>query len=704
MSTVPPSVATHRPSHKWRWIGGGLGLVVLIVGALAICEWRGWPMLRRPAEDWTSQRLNRQVSFAGGGARWRLHLLGGVKLQLDQMEVGAPEWSTLGSTLVAQDVTLKLHYADLFAFRRGQPLRIKSLEAANVALRIQRLADGRASWQFGPPDAAPSHGFDGVRFEQFSVGKGSAIVDDRVSALSMVGDFEMQDGFDLRDAKLVAHAEGRYRAAPLRASLQSGSALPWLSSDPKAPAVPVVFKVELGQAGLDFRGTVRDLLATQGLDGDYALRGPSLAAAGQPLGVTLPTTPPFTMRGHLLRSGPRWTTQVHQATVGRSVLKGEFVFDRSQAVPMLSGQLQSPILWLADLGPAIGTRSTVIGPAPKAGLGLKKVVAMAPPPGQPTAARTAGPGRVLPDRPFDLPSLRAMNADVRMDITRLESGVERLESIAPLRTRLILQDGVLTLQDIDARLAQGRITGRIKVDGTQPSAKWDTRLSLRGLKLEQWLSAAPVTGRLAAELDLQGRGRSTAEMLASASGRAQLFWNRGTVSHKLIEESGIDVAQTLGLMIKGDDALPVDCAAADLRASEGMVRPAFMLVDTKDSALRVDGGVSLATERLGLTLHVAPKDISPLALRTPIQINGTFGKPDISLQKGPLVRRLVPAAALAAINPLAALLPLIDTGDKQARADAEQCQVALRGLDLARQAEAQPDPKTDPKTAAVGQR
>jgi len=697
----------HRPARRRRTALISVSLFLLaVLGAAAVCEWQGWPMLRRPAENWASQRLQREVSFSGSGTRWELHLLGGIRLNIGHLEVGGPDWGTVGATLVANEVQLALRYRDVFAYRRGEALKIDSLEAQDLALRVQRLADGRASWQFGPTREASER--SAVQFESLRVQKGMAIVDDRLSALSMVANFAVLDGVapdgSKEDIGIRADAEGRFRNAPLKASLRSGSALPWLSSDPKAPAVDVVFKVESGQAGLDFKGQVRDLLTSQGLSGDYSLRGPSLAAVGQPLGITLPTTPPFAMNGNLVREGPRWKTHVRQATIGKSSMNGDFLFDRSAAVPKLSGELHSPELWLADLGPAIGTSGAggaSAEPAPRQGMGPARPVRVVAT--TTSSVRTAAPGRVLPDRAFDLPSLRAMNADVRMDIARLNSGNAQLQSIQPLRTHLILQDGVLTLDDIDARLARGQISGRVTIDGREASAVWRAQLGLRGMLLEQWLllrkgsgaSATPyATGRIGAKLDIEGRGRSTAQFLASANGRAQLFWNKGTVSHLLVEGAGIDIAQALGILVRGDDALPVTCAIADLRAADGMIRPEYFVVDTPDSALRVQGGLSLATERLGLVLHVAPKDMSPLALRTPVEVNGTFGKPDISLEKGPLAKRLVPAVALATITPLAALLPLIDLGDKSARADAEQCRTTLERYETeARNA-----------TAAVGQR
>jgi uncharacterized protein involved in outer membrane biogenesis len=410
---------------------------------------------------------------------------------------------------------------------------------------------------------------------------------------------------------------------------------------------------------MNFDGQVQDLLKQQGLSGHYSVRGPSLAAAGEPLGMTLPTTGAFTLQGSLARSGTRWRTAVSEATIGRSRLAGDFVFD---APPGRLPKLRGAVLWLADLGPAVGV------------------------PTEPGPAAQRKSDRVLPDRQFDLPSLRAMNADVRVALDRLESGTELLQAVEPLHARLRLQDGVLLLDEINARLAQGRLAGSVRLDGREALAHWETKLRISGLLLEQWLKLQRsagnppyVTGRLGGRLDLSGHGRSSAELLATADGRALLYWTRGSISHLLVEAGGIDVAQALGVLLKGDDALAVSCGAADLSLKKGRVTPDLLLVDTTDSIIKLDGSMSLATEQLDLVARVLPKDISPLALRTPLRIRGSLGKPDLSLEKGPLLRRLVPAALLAAVNPFAALLPLIDLGDEEARQALGKCrQVVAR--------------------------
>ena len=63
-------------------------------------------------------------------------------------------------------------------------------------------------------------------------------------------------------------------------------------------------------------------------------------------------------------------------------------------------------------------------------------------------------------------------------------------------------------------------------------------------------------------------------------------------------------------------------------------------------------------------LHVEPKPKRKglLSLRTPVDLRGSFSHIELSLEKEPLIARAGAAPALTAVNPLAALLPLIETG------------------------------------------
>lgn len=687
-----------------RWLWAFPAVLLALATIVAVCEWRGWPFLEAPAERWLSQRLDREVDFQDGtnsnanggpGRRFHLRLIGPLRFEAAGLRIANPAWAAKQPMLQANDAQLRMRWGDLFALRRGEPLRIESLIADTLHMNLERLPDGRSSWQFGNPnpkaDKPGRSGFEGLRFGRLAVREGRVLMDDRPLQLAFDARLSLEEsslhgsriqvaaasapqtqvaaaasapasaasGASPRATGIVGRAEGRFRGHPMTATLRTGPALAGLTADIEAAAVPMLLTLRAGPARLHFDGQVSDLFGSQRLDGRYEIAGPSLAAVGEPMGLTLPTTRQFSMLGRIRRDGTHWETVVQSAKVGRSRLAGEFSYDAPRgAKPRLTGRLRGPLLYLDDLGPAIG-----VADKPKA------------------AAKPRPPGaRVLPDRPFDLPSLSAMNADVSVALDRLDPGGERVQPMAPLRARVLLDDGVLRIEDILARWAQGQVQGKLMVDGRKPVARWEAHLAGSGLVLEQWLklerpAGRPpyVSGMLGARVDITGQGRSTAEFLASADGRALLHWTRGTISHLVVEAAGIDIAQALGVLVRGDQPLPVSCGAADLLVKNGRVTPQVLLVDTRDSTLWAEGSLSLADEKLALVARVEPKDFSPLALRSPLHVDGTLGAPKVSVEKAPLVKRVGSAALLAMLHPLAAILPLMDSGDDDAKAAINAC-------------------------------
>jgi uncharacterized protein involved in outer membrane biogenesis len=250
-----------------------------------------------------------------------------------------------------------------------------------------------------------------------------------------------------------------------------------------------------------------------------------------------------------------------------------------------------------------------------------------------------------------------------------------------LRGQLGLQGGVLTLSDLDGRTADGRLIGSLQLDGRSDQAVWSADLRLRDIRLESWMPRAKnkrgkpyVTGQLNGRLQVSGVGRSTAEILGSLEGGVGLHLRKATVSHMAVEVAGLDVAEALGLWVKGDGALVINCNVADLKVNKGVLRPRVFVVDTKDSTLSVDGYLSLQSETLDLRGAVLPKDFSPLTLRTPILIRGTLSTPVVSIEKRKVAARVAVAAALAFVNPLAAVIPFFDPGSSDdAKREAAEC-------------------------------
>lgn len=680
--STPPAmrsaVPTAKPPVRRHAVAKAAGLSVLATAAVAAVvfaagELSGWRVLAGPGERWLSNQIGRPVHMAhDDDADFRLSLWRGIRLQTAALRVDGPTWAGGAPLLEAEGVALHARWRDVFGWRRGLPFPLTALTADRLRAQLIRRADGSASWQRADGTAAPAPA-DDDRSLPVSVGIVSA-GDGQLRLVDAITQADLTVRFSLHDAGAVAgeaaapadagasgalalpppvahglraSATGRYRGLPLRAELRTGALRPLLDRQATPADLPVALALSVGRSTLNFDGAVRDPMDRRDLLGQLKLAGPSLAAVGEPLGITLPTTAAFTLQGTLTRQGAVWSSVVKRARIGQSELDGAFQYDtRRTPRPRLLGRLHARTLALADLGPAIGTAT----------------------PDAPAQVRAAG--RVLPDRRFDLPSLRAMDANVLLRLDRLDFGTSALQAVSPFNGHLTLVNGVLRLADIDARLAQGRISGQVQFDGRGDRAQWQAALDGRGLRLEQWVRAVQSPGRppyagglIGARLRLTGAGRSTAEILGSAEGQVGLQWTQGQISHLVVEAAGLDIAQGLGLLLRGDDPLAVTCGLADLAVQRGVVTPRAFVIDTTDSRAWLTGTVSLADERLALLAKVQPKDFSPLSLRAPLHIDGTLAAPALSLDKSALASKAVPAALLALVHPLAALLPLLDIGE-----------------------------------------
>jgi uncharacterized protein involved in outer membrane biogenesis len=657
------------------WLAA-LALTLLLAAGLSLMrgEAAGWPSLAQPVQRLLSQVLERPVQFSGAQPL-RVQFWGGLRLSATRLVVDAPLWSS-APPMVADDVVLALRYRDLWRAWRGQPLRVQFWSAARVHAHLERLADGRASWQFGPHPLVPTAPAVALpSWGQLHIAAADVHYRDQLQGLEMHLSGSLHQGapsLGLRatphaalDGVLQLQAQGHYRQQPFQVELRSTGALPWTDAPRRAtlvaPPLALTLHARVGRAELSFAGSSTHIATLAGLEGRFTLSGPSLAAVGHVLGVTLPTTAAFTSNGVLVREGQTWHVRLDKVALGGSRLRGAFSYQRDRPVPLLSGQLGGERLLLTDLVPMLGT----------------------------TTAARRGAGKVLPTQPFDLVALRAMDADVQIDLAEGDLNARWLEPLRPLRAHLQLVGGVLTLRKLQARTGQGTLRGTVLLDGRGPQALWRAELAWDGVRLEHWVHQARaggklpwLAGRLSGWAQVQGQGRSTADILASLQGRIRTELEGGTVSHLAVEMAGLDVAESLGVWLKGDNALAVPCAVADWVGAKGVFHPQPWVLDSSDSTIWVEGTVSLASEQLDLRAVVAPKDFSLLALRTPLRVRGSLVQPVVTFDKGRLSLKLAAAWVLATVlNPLTAVLPLLDPGDAAvAQRGALQCrQVRARG-------------------------
>ena len=288
-----------------RWPAALVAGLLALAAALAALEGLGWPFLIAPLQALASEQLARRVSLgAGSGADVRLRLLGGLSLHTGHLEIAAPAWSSAPHLLSARGVEIELGYADLWRAYRGQRLRIQYLRAGTLDAQLERLADGRASWQFGrPATSAPLEPLPLPQWGALQVGSGrvqyrdAPLAIDVQARLSLQGDAAHSAGEPGQRMKLSI--TGVVRKLPVQIDAVAYGVLPWAAGDVPSEPVPVMVQARLGRAQLRFQGTATDATRLDGLLGGFRLTGPSLAAVGDVIGVTLPTTAAFRMDGLL---------------------------------------------------------------------------------------------------------------------------------------------------------------------------------------------------------------------------------------------------------------------------------------------------------------------------------------------------------------------------------------------------------------------
>lgn len=666
-------------------------LLAALVVAVGLCEWLGWPFLRGPIERALESRVQRDVQI---GADFRASLLGGLKLQADSFSIGPPEEHPAGAPerfVDATDIELVFPYRTLFAAVRGsgEPLEVTSLRVAQLDAHLWRGEEGPGNWQFGPEAAEADEQGQAIvipRFERLVVREGRLRITDAPAKLRLTASVRTNEGSAASeaggdDAGLRISADGSWQGRPLRARIASSGLLPLAESTPQSDPLPVSLVVKSADTSFEFDGQAADVLHLHSLDGRFAVSGPTLAAAGEIIGVTLPNTPPFQIGGRVRKDDVVWSADVGSFATGKSRLAGEFRYDPRPETALLSGTLRGDRLSLADLAPTVGAAPDKRSGARDAVKGGQETARKAQASKRQAAKRDTaarqGAESLLPSREFDIPSLHAMNASVAVDLKRLDLSTGALQSIAPLKAQLELKNGLLALREIDARTGGGRLRGEISLDSRRQPPLWAAGLAWSGVDLAKWIrvrneadesgSGEYLTGFLSGRAELRGSGRSTAAILGSLDGTISTWIRDGSISHLVVEATGLDIAQGVGLLVVGDDALPLNCAVLQLQAKDGELHTEVGILDTPDSTVFVSGSVSLDDEKLGLLLAAKPKDFSPLTVRAPVHIEGTFVDPKVRPDAKSIGLKLAAAAALAAITPLAALIPLMDPADPAVR-------------------------------------
>ncbi|MFZ3117477.1 MAG: AsmA family protein [Variovorax sp.] len=640
---------------RWAFIvGASLSALVLVL--MLVVLFFPWNTLREPVNRYVSEKTGRKFEITRRldvDLGWRT-----ATVKLDGIEFANPSWARDPYLVKAERAEVALRLWPLLR----QTVVIPRLMLTSPTVGLQMEKDGRRTWALGK-DTSDEGTVPTIGLVQVDRGAIDFLATHLGVDLHADVDFDSARG----EMPLNYRIKGTYQRQPLTAQGRTGNVLQLTEAG--QPPFPLEIDAAAGQTKLKAKGTVAALSGLDGIDASFDVRGQSLGDLYRLLGIALPETSPYALSGRLHKRAALWEAKDMKGKLGLSDIGGDMQFDQGQKVPRLAGSLRSAVMDMDDLGPLIGL--------PPTERSAKAVEGVTPPPSADPAKRASrAGGKVLPTATLDFERLRAMNADVRYTADRIRNVREM-----PLdkgSVHVALQDGVLTLDPLDLGVASGKLVGAIRIDAAQSPADIRASLEIRALQLNRLIPKVETLrtsfGRLDGRINLSGRGNSVAGWLGGASGDVSAITGRGAFSNLLLEFMGLDGAEIVKFLLRGDNNVTLRCAAVAFDVDKGLMTGRSLVFDTTDTVFHAEGQASLANETLDFVVRQEPKDMSILSLRTPLVIGGTFGSPKGGVEAAPLAARGLAALALGAINPLLALAATIETGPGE---DAD-CQEVLK--------------------------
>ena len=633
--------ATARPRRRRVGLLAA-GAIVLAFVLLAVL-W-DWNWFRPLVEARASAALGRPVTirhFDVQPGRQTVAVADGVAIANPDGFPADPPFATIARLAVTVDVMAYLH---------GGQLVLPSIVVDRPDMEAAQPNGQQPNWLFPAlarkPGAVPQ---PLPQIGDLQINNGHVhVVDPALKAnftMDIVTSQQAVDG----ERRVEVNAKGTYAGQPITGHAVGGALL---SLRDAAHPYPVDLQLANGATRVTLQGHVRNPMAFGGADLRLHLAGPDMASLYPLTGIPLPTTPPFDVTGNLDYAPSGIAFRDFRGKVGSSDLEGEITVDPTQARPLVTANVTSRQVDLADLGGFIGSQP-----------GRLSTPDQTPEQKRELARAEASP-QLLPTKPINIPTLRSADVRLKYDGAKI---IGRGVPFDRINVVLSIDDGHIRLSPVSLGVGRGQISGTLDVT---PLNEKQTRLrgdiAVQRVDLAPLLAATGVThgsGVIGGRAALDSTGNSVASFAAAGNGSVQLVMSGGgNLSALLVDLSGLEFGNSLfsALGLPRDDE--IECFVGDWTLRRGILSTNTLILDTSHNVVSGSGDVNLRNETLDYRLKTDAKHFSIGTLPAPIAITGRFKNPSIKPEVLPLAARGGIAAALGFLFPPAALLPTIQFG------------------------------------------
>ena len=409
-------------------------------------------------------------------------------------------------------------------------------------------------------------------------------------------------------------------------------------------------KAALGGSTITASGSLEDVTTLGDIDIDFTVKANGLQELENVVGLSLPEFPPFSLAGSVDREDNFIVLRRFDGNLGNTTLEGDVRLDYTTTPITVFANVISSLVDLDDLAGLVGaTPDTATADDTQSN----------------SEQNEPDDGRLLPNGPIDLlPLTRLFNGTIDY---RAESVKSEQLPISRLNLKAEIDGLKLAIAPANIDIADGNINGSINFDVAPDSPEGVLELEVNRLSLRDLLESTGIDddslGVIGGRVKFWMNGKTVSEMAANLDGGVFLLMTEGKLDSLLSEVAGLDVFESISVLIDPDQPLTeIRCAYVDLHSKSGLMNIANLVIDTEDTVFLAEGSVNLNDESLDVTIEPHPKDLSVLAARTAVDLSGTFGEPAVVPGRS-LPMRAAAAAALGVLaTPILAIVPFIEAG------------------------------------------
>ncbi len=314
--------------------------------------------------------------------------------------------------------------------------------------------------------------------------------------------------------------------------------------------------------------------------------------------------------------------------VGQTTLKGSLAGALSQGKPVLSGDISTQLLHLADLLKLASINSVYEENVDEQDVDV-----------------------------FDYSKVwESLLVDLQIEVAKIAGGGTEASNI---QGRVTYLAGVIGLEPLTLTYLGGKASANGKIDTTPAQNTFALKGSVNNLQIGKVLKemqvSYPVSGALQMTYDLSGAGNTKAQVPRSLNGSLRISLRNGWIGTGLLDLAGMSLPAWLLTRGPGGNQATLVCAVSPFSFKNGRGSTNGLVLETKNVQVAGVGSIDFRNDQVNLRFKPQALQRQFIKIAQPFAIQGKLGNPSVKLTGAPVAGAVVGTLA-SPLNLLATIV------------------------------------------------